>query len=163
MKQLTCSSREPGIERSRSFLCLFIIFTAKKMPILSVKRIIEMPPQLMTSQALFQTFGPCFPEPLVFSRTLCLSSVSPPYYIVSLCRGFIWKSKPADAREQRYFVDLEGLFVCHHQQKGRFCWLALWRLRDDDSKSHSSSPAVFFHLWVTFFAWETKGCMRFAS
>jgi len=39
------------------------------MPILSVKRIIEMPPQLMTSQALFQTFGPCSPEPLVFPRT----------------------------------------------------------------------------------------------
>jgi len=40
------SSREPGIERSRSFLCLFIMFTAQKMPILSVKRIIEMTLQL---------------------------------------------------------------------------------------------------------------------
>ena len=50
-----------------------------KMPILSVKNIVEMPLQLMTSQALFQDFGPCSPGPLcspgpsVFPRALCLS------------------------------------------------------------------------------------------
>ena len=68
------------------------------MPILSVKRIIEMRLQLMTSQALFQAFGLCSPV------SLCLSPVSPPCCIVSLCRGFVWKSKPTNARELRYFV-----------------------------------------------------------
>jgi len=101
--------------------------------------------------------------PLLSLEPLCLSSVSPPCCIVSLCRGFVWKSKPANAREQMCFVDLEELFVCHHQQKGRFYWLALWRLRDDDSESHSLVSAVVFHLWVTFFAWETKVCVGFAS
>ena len=38
------------------------------MPILSVKGIIEMPPQLMTSQALFQAFGLCSPGSLCVSQ-----------------------------------------------------------------------------------------------
>ena len=49
-----------------------------------------------------------------------------------------------ESRELRYVFHLEELFVCHHQQKGRFCWLALWRLRDDDSESHSLVSAVVF-------------------
>jgi len=62
--------------------------------------------------------APCLPKDFsVFPST----SVSPPCCIGSLFRGFVLKSKPANAREQRYFVDLEGLFVCHHQQKRRFC------------------------------------------
>jgi len=43
------------------FLYLFIVFTAGKMPILSVKHIIKM---LLTSQALFQAFGPFSRSPL---------------------------------------------------------------------------------------------------
>jgi len=87
LKKPLLSSREPGIERSRSFLCLFFIFTAQKMPILSVKRIIEMPLQLMTSQALFQTFGPCSPGPLVFPRTsLCFPAPQFPLPVaLSVC------------------------------------------------------------------------------
>ena len=37
------------------------------MPILSVKRIIKMPVQLMTLQALFQAFGPFSWSPLTFA------------------------------------------------------------------------------------------------
>jgi len=39
------------------------------MPISSVKRIIEMPLQVMTSQALFQAFGPRSPDPLCLPQS----------------------------------------------------------------------------------------------
>ena len=123
------------------------------MPILSVKRI----PQLMTSQARFQTFGPVPQSPLSSLGLLCLSSVSPPCCIVSRCQGFVWKSKPANAREQRYFVDLEGLFVCHHQEKGRFCWLSLWRLRDDDSRITFIDLSCCFSPLSNFLCVRNKG------
>ena len=122
------------------------------MPILSVKRINEMSVQLMTSQALFQAFGSCSPEPLCLSLgvSILLTHHGPSLSLWNDCG-------------QKFLFYCRKFRVCHHQQKGRFCWLALWRLRDNDSESHSLVSAVVFHLWVTFFAWETKVCLRFAS
>jgi len=138
------SSREPGIEWSRSCLCSFFIFTAQKMPILSVKRIIEMPYSWWCHKHSFRHLAPVPQVPLSFPGLLCLSSVSPPCCIVSLCRGFVLKSKHANAHEQRYFVDLEGLFVCHHQKKGRSCSFALWKAHAFDSEWCYSSQLCFF-------------------
>ena len=76
---------------------------------------IKMPPQLMTSQALFQTFGPSSSEPHVFPRTPLSVLSTSPCCIVCLCQGFVWKSKPANAREQRYFVRPDDMFVV-------ICW-----------------------------------------
>jgi len=72
------SSREPGIERSRSFLCLFIIFTAQKMPILSVKRIIEMS---LVDDAT-STLSDLWP---LFSKAPCLSQDSSVIPSTSVC------------------------------------------------------------------------------
>jgi len=75
----TASSRELEIEGVPLFSLFVYYIHRSKTPILSVKRIIEMPLQLMTSQTLFQGFGPCSPGPLcspgpsVFPKALCLS------------------------------------------------------------------------------------------
>jgi len=103
------------------------------MPILSVKRIIQMSLQSITSQALFQAFGPCSPEPLCLSLGV---SILLTHHGPSLS---LWND-----RGQKFLFSCRKFLVCHHQQKGRFCCLALWRLRDEDSESHSLVSAVVF-------------------
>ena len=61
--------------------------------------------------------------------------------------------------EQRYFVDLEGLFVCHHQQKVQSCSLVcedFMLLIVNDVWF----TVVLFHTSVTLptFACEAEGC-----
>ena len=69
----------------------------------------KTPKNSKNSIGIAQPQGPLSsPGSLCVSQHLCLSSVSPPCCIVSLCRGFVQKSKPANAREQRYLFDLEG-------------------------------------------------------
>ena len=54
------------------------------MPILSVKRIIEMPLQLMMSQALFQAFGPRSPGPLCLSLGVSILAHTPWTVVVAV-------------------------------------------------------------------------------
>jgi len=143
LETLHVSSREPGIKRSRSFLCLFFIFTAQKCPVYQSSVSLKCPYSWWRHKHYFRPLTPV-PQVLLSSPgLLCLSSVSPPCWIVSLCRGFVLKSKPANAHKQRYFADLEGLFVCH-QKKGWFCWLALWKAHAFDSEWCYGSQLCFF-------------------
>ena len=83
------------------------------MPILSVKRIIEMPLHLMTSQSLFQAFGSCTPGPLCLSlgvsifsshimdrRCRCEMTVGKSFYFIATNFSFVITSRKGD------FVDL---------------------------------------------------------
>jgi len=64
------------------------------MSILSVKRIIEMPLQLMTSQALFQTFGPVsFPGSLCYPLSLSVCPQFPLPVALSVCVEVLSESR----------------------------------------------------------------------
>ena len=101
------SSRELGIEGSGSFLfCLFY-----QLPIVAQNCIGIPHPRAL----VFPKNSIGIPHP----RAPCLSQGPSVFPWASLSVLIL------ESREQRYFVDLEGLFACHHQQKGRSCSLAL--------------------------------------
>jgi len=92
----------------------------------------------MTSQALFQAFGPCSPEPLCLSLGVsiflgCL------YYTNHGPSPSLWND-----RGEKFLFYCHKFLVCHHQQKGRFCWLALWKAHAFHSEWCYGSQLCFF-------------------
>ena len=120
------------------FLCLFIIFTAGKMPILSVKRII-----CPTSQALFQGFGPFSWSPL----PLCQFPSCPQFAPIPVLLGpFMIESHKLEF----VFCQVE-LFSYRHWQRGRSCWHSQWTVHVLVNEWHSSFDVLLFQ-------WTSTAC-----
>ena len=93
-----------------------------------------------------------------------LPAVSSPHVpACSLCQTPCCIVSPSCIREQKFVFCQAWWYVCRHLSREQFYSLILWWDCVGDFEWHSSSPAVVFHLLVTFFAWETKVCLRFAS